>query len=223
MLRHEIMNTVWPCADRVAHERVLRLQVEDVVLVDARRHDDERAPVHASPSSARTGSARSARCGRRRCPGVTARLRPTSNARSSVIEMRPLREVARRGWRGPARGSRPRSRARASAPRDWSRRNWSVRSRRRTAASMNARRCLSCSGSGGERGELGQVCARRADSDCCSSAKYGSSCHARPAKRRSPGGVATISGNAVVRAVGACERRLRRVPQRLPLRPGIAR
>src|SRR6185312_3092291 len=30
--------------DRVAHERILRLQVEDVVLVDARRHDQQRPP-----------------------------------------------------------------------------------------------------------------------------------------------------------------------------------
>ena len=32
--------------DRVAHERVLRLQVEDVVLVDAWRHDDEWPLAH---------------------------------------------------------------------------------------------------------------------------------------------------------------------------------
>ena len=32
---------------RVRDERVLRLKVEDVVLIDARRHDDQRAPMHA--------------------------------------------------------------------------------------------------------------------------------------------------------------------------------
>ncbi len=96
MLRHEIMNTVWPCADRPADERILRLQVEDVVLVDARRHDQQRPPVDARASSARTGSARSARCGRRRCrasPRGCGRPRTRS---ASLIEMRPLRASAAR-------------------------------------------------------------------------------------------------------------------------------
>ena len=45
-LRHDTMNTVCPCDDRIADERVLGLQVEDVVLVDARRHHHQRPLIN---------------------------------------------------------------------------------------------------------------------------------------------------------------------------------
>ena len=79
--------------DRVRDEGVRGLQVEDVVLVDARRDDHQRALVDLRRWSACTGSAGSARSGSTTVPGVVPTLRPTSNADSSVIAMRPSRQV----------------------------------------------------------------------------------------------------------------------------------
>ena len=68
-------------------------------------------------------------------PGVTARLRPTSNARSSVIVMRPLRASSAR-LRKPCTRLAPSvsDRALRALP-DWSPGSSSAQSRRRIAAS----------------------------------------------------------------------------------------
>ena len=73
--------------DRPLDERVLLAQVEDVELVDPRRDDQQRPLARPSSSSARTGSAASARSGTPPCPGVVAMLTPSSKAFGSVIEI----------------------------------------------------------------------------------------------------------------------------------------
>ena len=145
-----------PLRDGQRDERVLGLQIEDVVLVDARRHDHERPPVDASASSARTGSARSARCGTRRCRASRRGCaRPRTRARRSSRCGPAARR--RRDWRAPARGSRPRSRARASSTSGLVARKFVGASASTYCRVRNASRRLSCSGQRGERGELVQV------------------------------------------------------------------
>ena len=104
--------------DDVAHERVLGLQVHDVVLVDAGRHHHQRALVHLRGEWARTGSAGSARsrtppspsswrcCGRPRTP-------PRRSWRCGPSPCR------RAGSSCPPAASRRRSPSPPSAPRGW--------------------------------------------------------------------------------------------------------
>ena len=82
-----------PLAHRVAHEGVLRLQVEDVELVDARRHHHQRALAPPRRCAGAYWMSWISSFSYTTWPGVTARLRPTSKAVSSVWLMRPLRHV----------------------------------------------------------------------------------------------------------------------------------
>ena len=67
---------------QVVHQRVLRRQVEDVVLHDPRRHDQHRLGVHRLRRAASTGSAPSAGCAGSPCPGSTrSARRPRSSRR----------------------------------------------------------------------------------------------------------------------------------------------
>ena len=59
--------------------------VEDVVLVDRRRDEQQRHLAHLRPSTACSGSARTPRCAARPIPGEAARLPPTSNLLVSTV------------------------------------------------------------------------------------------------------------------------------------------
>ena len=78
--------------DEVLDHAAPRREVEDVVLVDRRRDEQQRHLAHLLPSSACTGSARRPRCAARPSPAEAARLPPTS---------KPLRVDALRQPRRP--------------------------------------------------------------------------------------------------------------------------
>ena len=78
-------------ADRPLHQAALGRQVHDVVLVDPRRAEQQRDLVDELGAAARTGAARTARCGRRPCRAC----RPCSRPRRTACG-RPAR--ASRRW-----------------------------------------------------------------------------------------------------------------------------
>ena len=150
-------------------------------------------------------------------PGVTARLRPTANARSSVIVIRP-RRVSSTRLRSPFTRLSP-SVATAFASTSGLVAGKFVGAMASTYWRVaNSRRCLSAGGSGASRARSRRYSAY-ARYDCMTSAKYGCSRHALARKRRSPGGGATSSGSVPPEAAAsaaachnACSRDCRRAP-----------
>ena len=99
-LRQESANTCWPCAHQVLDHAALRREVDEVVLVDHRRHDQQRLLAHRRVCGAyRISSNSSVRM--TTAPGVAAMSTPTSNASASTLGGQPRRrghvagEVAR--------------------------------------------------------------------------------------------------------------------------------
>ena len=97
------MNTCWPWPTRYSTRLRPGARSIDVVLVDRRRHDQQRDLPDRAVVPGGTGSARTPRCAAPPHPGVTARSAPTSNASGSTIGRHPRRRrhVARRSAAGP--------------------------------------------------------------------------------------------------------------------------
>ena len=123
----------WPCSTGVTDERVFRLQVEDVELVDARRHEQDRPLVDLVGQRRVLDAAGTDRSRRRPLLRWSRRCLPTSKAHSSVCESWPCRC---RSAACPARasGSRHWCRSPSSAPSDSARGSCSATRHRSTAA-----------------------------------------------------------------------------------------
>ena len=119
MLRHDTRNTVWPCSDRIAHERIFGLQVEDVELVDAGRDDDQRPRIHLLAVCGAYWISCISSFSNTTAPGVTAMFLPTSNAALVGHRDAALGQVLRRRGSCLRPGFVRRSPAQAVSPRDW--------------------------------------------------------------------------------------------------------